>query len=105
MEPDPRTLQQLVDRIVEAVRPLRIVVFGSAAAGEMRPGGDIDLLVVMPEGTHRRRVAQELYRRVRGTGVPFDVIVATPGDLETHKDSPGLIYRSILAEGKEIYVS
>ena len=52
---------ELVQQIVEAVQPLRFVLFGSAARGEMEPESDIDLLVVMPEGTHRRRTAQHLF--------------------------------------------
>ena len=98
-------LDKLVSRVVEAVRPLRILVFGSAARGTMGPDSDIDLLVVMPEGTHRRRTAQHLYRTVRGIGLPFDIVVATPGDLEKHKDTIGLVYRRVLQEGREVYAA
>jgi len=95
----------LVKRIVDEVHPLRIVVFGSAARGEMAQDSDIDLLVVVPEGTHRRRTAQQLYRKIRGVGVPFDVVVATPNDLEKHRENIGLIYWRILEEGKEVYAA
>ena len=98
-------VDRLIQRIVEAVHPLRIIVFGSAARGDSQAASDIDLLVVMPEGIHRRRVAQDLYRRIRGIGVPFDLLVATPSDLEKHKDNIGLIYRTVLLEGKEVYVA
>jgi len=98
-------IEYLVQAIVGEVRPLRIIVFGSGARDEMGPDSDIDMLVVMPDGTHRRRTAQLLYRNVRGAGVPFDVLVATPGDLEKHKDNIGLIYRTILREGKEVYAA
>ena len=37
--------------------------------------------------------------------IPFDVLVATPQDLEMHKDNVGLIYRTILQEGVEVYAS
>lgn len=103
MTEDQGTIQQLVQKIVEAVNPLRIVLFGSAARGQMNPDSDLDLLVVMPRGTHRRRTAQQLYRQLEGVGVPFDIIVATPEDLERHKDNIGLIYRTILREGRQIY--
>jgi len=93
----------LVQRIVEEVNPLRIVIFGSAARGDVGKYSDVDLLVVMPEGTHKRRTAQLLYRKIKGAGVPFDIIVATPSVLEKHKDTIGLIYRVILREGKEVY--
>ncbi len=103
MQSDPEVIEQLVQRIIELVHPLRIILFGSAARGEMSPDSDIDVLVVMPEGVHRRRTAQLLYQQIRGLGVPFDILVATPNDLEKHKDNIGLIYRSILREGREVY--
>lgn len=101
----PEEIARLVKAIVEEVSPLRIILFGSAAREEASPGGDVDLLVVMPEGTHRRRTAQLLYRKIRGVGVPFDILVTTPGELEKHRDNIGLIYRTILMEGKEVYAA
>ena len=103
MQPDAKVIDQLIREIVDAVQPLRIVLFGSAARGSLGPDSDIDVLVVMPEGTHRRKTAQQLYRDVIGLGVPFDVLVATPADLERHKDNVGLIYRTILLEGQVVY--
>ena len=60
------TVDSLVRRIVEEVHPLRIILFGSAARGSTKRDSDIDLLVVMPEGVHRRRTAQLLYQNMRG---------------------------------------
>lgn len=90
-------------QIVELVHPLRIILFGSASRGEMSSQSDLDVLVVMPEGIHRRHTAQFLYRQINGLGTPFNILIATPSDLEKHKDNIGLIYRTILQEGKEVY--
>ena len=40
-------------------------------------------------------------------GVPaaVDIVVATPGDLERHQHSLGLIYCEALREGQELYVA
>jgi uncharacterized protein len=104
--PSPEeSLQELVRRIVDLVHPIRIVLFGSAARGQAGADSDLDLLVVVPSGTHRRRVAQEIYRRIGGLGIAFDVLVATPDDLHRHASNPGLIYATILAEGREIYAA
>jgi predicted nucleotidyltransferase len=100
-----KIIDELVQRIVEEVHPLRIILFGSAVTGEVRANSDIDLLVVMPEGVHRRRIAQFLYQRIIGLGVPFDILVATPDDLQKHKNNIGLIYRTILQEGREVYAA
>ena len=98
-------IDKLVGDIVKRVSPLRIILFGSAARGDAGEHSDIDPLVVMPEGVHRRRTAQKLYREITGLGVPFDIVVATPQDLEKHKDNRGLIYKSALKEGIEVYCS
>lgn len=104
-DPDSQILDLLVQKIVQAVNPLRILLFGSAARGEMRHDSDIDLLIVMPEGTNRRQTAQYLYRHLRNIKVPFDLLVATPSDLEKYRDTPGLVYASILREGKDLYAA
>jgi predicted nucleotidyltransferase len=98
-------LDQLVNRIVQAVNPLRIILFGSAVRGETGPNSDVDVLVVMPEGTPRRKTAQYLYTQLFGIPFAVDIIVATPSLLEKHRDNIGLIYRTILAEGKELYAA
>ena len=74
MNSDTDVLDRLVRRIVDLVQPQKIILFGSAARGEMEPGSDIDVLVVVPEGVHRRKTAQRLYRQIKGLGVPFDII-------------------------------
>ena len=40
----------------------------------MGPNSDIDVLIVMPEGIHRRQTVQFLYKHVRDIGVPFDML-------------------------------
>jgi predicted nucleotidyltransferase len=105
MSATSKSIDSLVQKIVEAVHPLKIILFGSYARDIAGPQSDIDVLVVMPEGVHCRRTAQLLYRQIRGLGIPFDVLVATPATLERHKDNIGLIYRTILNEGKEVYAA
>ena len=100
-----KAIESLVQKIIEAVHPLRIILFGSYARDKANPESDIDVLVVMPEGVHCRRTAQLLYRQIRGVGVAFDILVATPSILEKHKDNIGLIYRVVLQEGREIYAA
>jgi predicted nucleotidyltransferase len=100
-----KQLAELVRQIVEAVHPLRVILFGSAARGETRAQSDVDVLVVMPDGTHRRHTAQHLYRTIQDITLPFDLVVATPSDLEKHRHNPGLIYQTILAEGKTLYAA
>jgi predicted nucleotidyltransferase len=105
MQPYSEQINQLVDGIVETVDPLKVILFGSAARGDMTSDSDVDVLVVMPNGVHRRKTAQLLYQKITGLGIPFDVLVATPDDLERHKNNIGLIYQTVLEEGVEVYAS
>lgn len=99
----PEILNELVQRIVEAVHPRRILLFGSAARSEMGPHSDLDLLVVMPDGVHRRRTAQTVYQRLSGLGIAKDVVVATEGDVGAYGDNPAMVLFPALREGREIY--
>lgn len=98
-------LDRLVQAVVDKAQPLRIILFGSAARSDAGAQSDIDLLVVMPDGTHRRQTAQRLYREIIGIGVPFDLVVTTRSDLERHAENRGLIYRAALREGREVYAA
>jgi len=101
----PPKLDEIVRRVVAVAKPQRIILFGSAARGTMGFDSDIDLLVVKDPPVHRRHLAQKLYRHMLGVGQAVDFVVATPDDLERYSNSPGLVYRWALEEGREIYVA
>ena len=103
MKPDQRLLQELVRRIVDAVHPLRIILFGSAARGEMGPDSDLDTLVIMPDGSHRGKTAQEIYRHLWGLGFAKDIVVVTEGDIREQAVNPSLVIKEALETGKELY--
>lgn len=105
MRPDLKVMNELVHRIVGVAHPLRIILFGSAARGDMRPDSDIDVLVVVSEGIHRRHTAQAIYRQLIGFPLAVDVVVATESDLSKHKDNFSLVYYPALREGREIYAA
>ena len=55
-----------------------------------------DLLVVTSGVPHRRRLAQQIYRRLLCLTVPIDVIVVTPEDVERYRDKVGPIIGSFM---------
>lgn len=96
-------LKEIVRRTVAAVHPLRILLFGSAARGDAGLNSDLDLLVVMPDGVHRRQTAQHLHEVLFGVGYAKDIIVATVSDIERHRNNAGLVYAAALDSGVEVY--
>jgi predicted nucleotidyltransferase len=77
---NPDLLQEIVRRIVEVAQPERIILFGSAARGEVGPHSDVDLLIVK-SGAHRGKLTEEIYLHLFGVGVAVDAIAVTPEDL------------------------
>ena len=98
---------QIVDeikrRIVETANPRRIILFGSAGRGEMKPNSDLDVLVVMPPGVHRRATARSIYRNLIGVGMAVDIIVVTEHDIERYKNDIGMVIKPALEQGRLIY--
>lgn len=93
---------ELTRRIVALAHPLRIILFGSAARGEMGPDSDLDVLVVMPEDTSHKETLDTLYRELR-IGFAKDILVITEGELAECGDDPWMVYREALREGKGLY--
>jgi predicted nucleotidyltransferase len=96
-------LEGLVRRIVEAVRPEKIILFGSAARGGIRPESDLDLLVVKSGDYHHVELAQTIYRNLGRRKFAVDITVATPEEVERYKDEYCLVLYPALREGKVIY--
>jgi predicted nucleotidyltransferase len=100
---EPGLLDEVVKRTVKAVQPLRIILFGSAARGTMGQDSDLDLLVVVADGLHRRRTAQAVYKSLKGIGFAKDIVVVTESDIKEYGDNPSLIIYPALRQGKELY--
>lgn len=99
----PRLLDDLVHRIVDAANPLRIILFGSAARGDMGPHSDLDVLVVLPDGVQTAPAENAMYRRMWGLGFAVDIIAVTEDEIEQHGSNPYLVIHTALSRGKEIY--
>lgn len=103
MELKSEHIAELVKRVVSTVSPLRIILFGSARQGHMRTNSDLDILVIVANGVHRRQAVQSIYRGLSDFGIATDVIVATVDDIKKYGNNFSLIYQSALQEGREIY--
>ena len=101
---DQGTLADIVRRVVEVARPEKIILFGSAARGDMGPNGDVDLLVIR-DGGDALDLMTRIYANLHGVGAAVDAIVAAPADVERYKDSHALVFKSALREGRVVYES
>lgn len=99
----------MVSFIIGAVQPERVILFGSAARDDLRTDSDIDVLVVMPNGTDRLRTGLHLYRQKTKQklrlGHPVQFLVTTRELFERRKDEVGFVYYDIAREGRELYAA
>ena len=102
---DETLLNEIVRRVLSVARPDRIILFGSAATGQMTRDSDIDLLVVEPAlaNAHERRV--EIRGAVGDSGYPVDVIVMRTDRFERTKRVIGGIAYPANKYGRVIYAT
>ena len=101
---DQTLIDEIVRRIVAESEPERIILFGSAATGQMTPDSDIDLLILEaapPSDILAERV--RLSNALRGLGFGFDVIVMSTERFEESKDIIGGIAFPAFKHGRVIY--
>ncbi len=97
------TISQMVNRIVDKFHPYKIILFGSYAKGTAGPDSDVDLLVIMPLSVSKRQTTIAIRSELHGMGLPKDILVATPEDIETYRNTVGTIIRPALQEGRVLY--
>lgn len=103
-EVTPQKVQAAVEKIIEAAQPRQIILFGSYVRGRMHRDSDLDVLVVSGELVDNpRKESVRIRRALRGIGMPMDILVVSESRLKELADTPGLIYREALREGKIVY--
>jgi len=104
--PDPiiaTELPRAVERIVNALHPEKIILFGSHAYGTPTWDSDVDLLVVMETNASRNErhwaVAQHLIPRV----FALDLLVRTPQEVKASLEKGDFFLREIMTNGRVLY--
>ena len=100
---DESVIEKIVRKLVNAIDPDRIVLFGSRARGDARPDSDVDLLVIKDSDEPAYRRAQRAYRALSDLGVPKDIIWRTPAEVEEWSSVPNYVTTRALGEGKVLY--
>lgn len=97
-------LPQVVAEVVEAVDPVRVIVFGSVARREEHSESDLDLLVVIDhlDPGQRREMMRTVRRAIRAP-VPVDVLVADVAEFESRRDLNGSPFYWPARQGELVY--
>ena len=95
-------LDDIIRRIVEVAQPEKIILFGSAARGDMNRHSDVDLLIIK-ECANPLELMGQIYQNLHRVGAAVDAIVVTPQSVERYKDTHALVIKPALREGKVVY--
>jgi len=87
-------------RLAAAAPDARVILFGSHARGNARPGSDLDLLVVEPELSSRREEFGRLREALGDLGVPVDLIVVSADHVSKWGSVHGSVIHEALQEGR-----
>ena len=102
-EVDEEFIREIVRRVLSVAKPDKIILFGSAASGEMTRDSDVDLLVVEPDPGDRRKEYVCIRRALGHMRRPFDVILISTDWFESSKDTIGGIAWPAHKGGRVIY--
>ena len=99
-------LGTVVQRLVAALRPERIYLFGSRARGDDDQDSDFDLLVVVPEVIGSPyRLQQRAYGVLWGLRAPVDVLVVSRERFERQRGVVASLPATVEREGHLLYAS
>ncbi|MEW5717401.1 MAG: nucleotidyltransferase domain-containing protein [Chloroflexota bacterium] len=96
-------IRQAAQKIVDAVHPEKIILFGSYAYGNPNDDSDVDLFVVMESDQRIRERAMELSEILYPRPFPVDIITRTPAELKERLESGDCFFKEIITEGKVLY--
>ncbi len=103
--PDP-VLHDLVKKLADTYRPLKVYLFGSRAQGTA--GGDSDydiMLIVRDDSPSNLKTATKAYEAMWGTSVPVDILVWTESNFNKRLDIANSLPAKVTREGHLLYAS
>jgi uncharacterized protein len=96
-------IDEAVRRLVSVAHPRKVILFGSAARGELHRDSDADFLVVLDHSEHPRRESVRIRRALGAINMPVDIVVVAADRLQELADQSGLIYAEALRSGQVVY--
>jgi predicted nucleotidyltransferase len=98
-------IQQIVERIAQALKPESIWLYGSLAYGRPHSNSDIDLLVIVADTHSPYREAVKAYAALRGTCLPVEIKVVTRSQYAKRSAWISSIEHEVREKGKLLYAT
>ena len=100
---DEQTLQAVVERIVAAAAPSRVILFGSYGRGDADAGSDLDIMVIEPHVPDQYTEMIRLRKAIGHVGIGVDVLVYSEAEYERRSQVPGTVLYWANKEGRAVY--
>jgi len=98
-----KSLRPAIKRIVDELKPEKVILFGSFAYGHPNSYSDVDLLVIMDTSAPHKDRSWAVSRLLLPRPFPVDILVKTPKEVEEDMKSGDFFLREILTRGKVLY--
>jgi predicted nucleotidyltransferase len=98
-----KSLRPAIQKIVQELKPDKIILFGSYAYGAPNPHSDVDLLVIMKTNASSKDRSWAVSRLLLPRPFPVDILVKTPKEVEKALASGDFFLKEILTRGKVLY--
>jgi predicted nucleotidyltransferase len=102
---DETLLNEIVRRILSVARPDKIILFGSAATGQMTRDSDIDLLIVEQDARNTADRWLEISNAIGQTAFPVDLKLIRTDRFEATKSLIGGIAYPANRYGRVLYAA
>lgn len=97
------TIQKAVELLREAANPIKIILFGSYARGDITEASDLDFLVIEKSVKNRWLEMVRLNRALRPLRIPVDIVVMSEDQVDDWGHLPGTVLYEALLDGKVVY--
>lgn len=97
------TLEKIKEKIVKAISPEKVILFGSYADGKATEDSDLDLIVIWTSDLNPHERNMKIRRLFPRRDFSLDVFVFTPEEEKRFKDISGTILHTAFSKGVVLY--
>jgi predicted nucleotidyltransferase len=100
------TINDIVRRLVSALSPRAIYLFGSQLYGEPTRDSDIDVLIIVADdAANHVELARQGYACLHGLGLPVELHFASESRFQRFSTVIGSLHREVRNRGKVLYAA
>lgn len=100
---EPKELDRVVRRLVEAFDPVAVYLFGSRARGDASSDSDYDLMIVLADDNERVRSRKEVWQTARSRRIFINPFLTRTGSFAWRRHEVGTLEYEVQVDGIRLY--